>query len=121
MALEGLLRYGFDMVLLTLAAGPPTGPVQAPSIDELSRALATNNDWRAIALVLVFVIMVLILERWFSGWRAERERKSLLSMAQSFSTNAEKVADALSSLREEISVMRAVSARIESVGPDVQG
>jgi hypothetical protein len=89
---------------------------QTPQVDvaEYGRVLATLDDWRAIAFVLVIIIFFSFVERLWASYRFSREREKMWDIAQTMGTNAEKITDALSKLVIEIQVLRGVSSRIES-------
>ena len=86
-----------------------------PDINEAGRVMAELNDWRAIVFVLVFVITMLLIERLWAQREMRLERREMRDLAKSFSDSATKVADALSTLRLEVGVLRVVAARMESV------
>ncbi len=108
---------------------------RAPSgvnVEELGRALATSNDWRAIVLVLVVIILALIAERGIAAWgiRKERElmakeretrdasvqaeRDRIYTIADKFTDAADKMGDNISLVGQELAILRAVSARVEA-------
>lgn len=70
-----------------------------PEISDLGRALATSNDWRAIVIVLSFVILALIC---FIIWR----EMSLVGLRKTF----DKIAEALWQLRLTLVEDRALQA-----------
>ena len=79
------------------------------------QVLAQLNDWRAITFVLVVVIVVLLLERYWSNKDMRAERKAMMDVATKFAENAGEVAQAMSALRTEIMAFRITTARVESV------
>lgn len=89
-----------------------------PDVVEVGKVLATLDDWRAITYVLIFIIVVLIVERAWTGWRQQAERSKMWELAARFDASAALVAEALSGVRQEIAVLRAVSSRIESKGSE---
>lgn len=92
--------------------------LSSPDVIEAGRVLATLDDWRAIVFVLIFLIFVLIVERGVSAWQMKKERERMWSVAQQMGVNSEKIAEAMNGLRTEITVLRAVSARMESHAPE---
>lgn len=96
-----------------------TAPTVAqPDVVDAGRVLATLDDWRAITFVLMFLVVTLVVERLWVGWMMRKERERMWEIAERMGTNADKIADAMNGLRTEIVVLRAVSARMESQGPD---
>jgi hypothetical protein len=96
------------------------GPVQ-PDVVEAGRVLATLDDWRAIAFVLVLVIVILIVERaWYSSAiRGERrdmsaERERMWGVSEKFGDAAAKYSEATHKVVTELEVNRALNARLES-------
>lgn len=83
-------------------------------INEAGRVLAQLDDWRAITFVLVLVIVVLLLERYFTQRDMRLERKAMMDVANQFATNSGKVAEAMSALRQELMSLRLTTARVES-------
>ena len=86
-----------------------------PNVNEAGEVLAHLNDWRAIVFVLVFIIVVLLLERIWAQREMRLERREMRGLTESFANSAEKVSRALSSLRLEVMVLRATASRVESV------
>lgn len=94
---------------------------QHPDVIEAGRVLATLDDWRAMLFGSMFIIVVLLIERGVAAYSMRQERKEMAAererawdTAQKFGTNAELVAHALSTLTTEITVLRALSSRVES-------
>lgn len=89
-----------------------------PDINEAGRVMAQLNDWRAIVFVLVFIIIAFIIERFWMQREMRLERQQLREVATIFGNSAEKVSEALNSLKTEITVLRAVSSRVEATHPE---
>lgn len=90
-------------------------PPGTEGVVEVGRVMATLDDWRTMMFIMVICLfgqtgIIMWLLRSMS-----LERRAMWSAAQSFGTNAEKVADALGSLKTEIVVLRATASRVESV------
>lgn len=85
-----------------------------PDVIEAGRVMAELNDWRAITFVLVLVIAILLLERLWSQRDMRLERREMKEIARSFADSAGAVAEALATLRTEVTVLRITSARMES-------
>jgi hypothetical protein len=101
------------LLLLTAAAQPSSAPLTV-DINEAGRTLATLNDWRAIIFVLVILLFLQLIERWWSSREARLERKENAELARSFAASADKMAEVLSSVRAEMMVLRALTSRVES-------
>lgn len=90
------------------------GPSTLPNVTKAGEVLAQLNDWRAILYVLVFIIVCMIIERVWMQHNMVKERQQMREVAASFATSAEKVGEALSGLRVEVMVLRALSSRVEA-------
>lgn len=101
------------LLVLTAGAQPSSAPL-AVDINEAGRTLATLNDWRAIIFVLVILLFLQLIERWWSSREARLERKENAELARSFAASADKVANALGSVQGELMVLRALTSRVES-------
>lgn len=84
-----------------------------PDVVEAGRVLATLDDWRAITFVLVFVIVMMVIERGAAAWNMRKEREKMWSVADKFGEAADKLGDTMGELKTELAVLRAVSARVE--------
>lgn len=91
------------------------------SLAEQGRVLATLDDWRAITFVLIIVIVILSLERFFAarGMRAERvemskERQTMWAVSDKFGTASEKLGEASAKVGAELQVTANLNARVES-------
>lgn len=98
--------------------GADNGLHGLPDVNKTGEVLAQLNDWRAITFVLVFIIVVLLLERIWAQREMRLERKEARELANQFGTSADKVANALHLLQTEVAVLRSTSATIvASVSP----
>ena len=91
--------------------------IPGPDINEAGRTLAQLNDWRAIVFVLVFIIVVMTIERLWNTREARLERKQMRDIANNFAESATKVGDALAGVEREIIVLRALAGRVEANAP----
>ena len=89
------------LFLLTGAA-----PVQGPgSIAELSKAVAAVDDWRAIGLFLMFVLLA---NMGGSAWQRALDRKSNDRLAEAIDRNTDQIA-------KDTMQAKLHQARVESV------
>ena len=85
-------------------------------INEAGRVMAQLNDWRAITFVLVMVIVLLLVERFWAQREARLERKEMMRLAQEFALNSGKVANALQALRTQVESLKEFADRVNK-GP----
>lgn len=97
------------LVLVAAEGAGGGGGASIASINESGRVLADLNDWRAIVFVLVLIIFLMIMERFWLQREMRLERKEQREISTVFGNSADKVADAISAMREELGILRAVS------------
>lgn len=90
-------------------------PAQQVDLNEAGRVLAQLDDWRAIVFVFMFMFIVMVLERGLSAIQMRRERQQMWQLAQTMTSNSEKVAEALNGLKVEFQAARMVASRMEAV------
>lgn len=93
---------------------------QQPDVIEVGRVLATLDDWRAIAFVLVVLVIASFVERTWYGASIRRERNDMAAerermwkVSEKFGAAADKNSDATNKIVTELEVARALNARIE--------
>ena len=105
-AYSGLI-FGWFKATKAYAALPPG--VQAPgTIGELGEAVAGVNDWRAILIIVTFVMLAQMAGSALQRWQ---DRKAIDKLAKSIDTLAKEVSDAskedmLHQARGESALMR---------------
>lgn len=93
-------------LLMLLTASAPT--MSAPNAEELSRALASSNDWRAILIVAVVLMGMLFGLAFYAIWQMGRAQTSAAVVAEKFTAAADKLAEATRDSDTQIAVQLAL-------------